>query len=219
MWMKQQIQINKILNLLSLDDLKEMNNLKYLLSKYNNCIKLLNQEFEKAKKESIFEFSIISLVIIEREDFKIFEREREKCPNRVERILYHGACIEPISRTLTSVYRKLLENIKAINDKRVYFTVLLDYTWYYGGKNNRANFKGIPKVNDTFSVIVNSIYYDKNGFEKVTNNNRSPGKNQFNFAYAGVSSERLNNPHKSKFLAVEYLIYDLDQICPFMSAK
>ena len=146
-------QINKILNFLRKDDLKKMNNLKYLLSKYNNCIKLFNQEFEKSKKVSIFKFSIISLVIIEREDFEIFEREREKCPNRVERILYHGTSIEPISGILTSVYRKSLELKKAINGKGVYFTDLLDYAWYYGGKDgNRANFKGIPKINDTFSV-------------------------------------------------------------------
>ena len=99
-------QINKILNFLRKDDLKEMNDLKNLLSKYNNCIKLFNQEFEKSKKESIFELSVISLIIIEREDFEIFEREREKCPNRVERILYHGTNIEPISGILTSVYIK-----------------------------------------------------------------------------------------------------------------
>ena len=213
-------QINKILNFLRKDDLKKMNNLKYLLSKYNNCIKLFNQEFEKSKKVSIFEFSIISLVIIEREDFEIFEREREKCPNRVERILYHGTSIEPISGILTSVYRKSLELKKAINGKGVYFTDLLDYAWYYGGKDgNRANFKGIPKINDTFTVIVNSIYYDKNGFEKVKDGSRTPGKNQINFALSGACSEILINPDKSKFLAAEYVINDLDQICPFMSAK
>ena len=103
-------QINKILNLLEKDDLKEMNNLKELLSNYNNCIKLFSQEFEKSKKESIFEFSVVSLVVIEREDFEIFEREREKCPNRVDRILYHGTSIELISGILTSVYRKSLES-------------------------------------------------------------------------------------------------------------
>ena len=213
-------QINKILNLLEKDDLKEMKDLKYLLSKYNNYIKLFNKEFEKSKKENIFEFSIISLVVIEREDFEKFERERKKCPNRIERILYHGTSIEPISEILTSVYRKSLELKKAINGKGVYFTDLLDYTRYYGGKDgNRANFKGIPKINDTFTVIVNSIYYDKNGFVKVKDGSRTPGKNQINFAYAGARSERLDNPDKSKFLATEYVIYDLDQICPFMSAK
>jgi len=101
----------------------------------------------------------------------------------------------------------------------VYFTDLLDYAWYYGGKDgNRANFSGIPKINDTFTVIINSVYYDKEGFEQAKNNSRTPGKNQVNFAYSGAGSERVNLPDKSKFLATEYVIYDLDQICPFMSA-
>ena len=215
-------QLNKILNLLDKKDLKKMNEIKYLLSKYNECIKLFNKEFIKAKKESIFEFSIISLVIIEREDYETFERERKKCPNRVDRILYHGTSIEPISYILTGLYRKSLENKKAINGKGVYFTDLFDYAWYYGGeKGNRANFSGIPKIGDTFTVIVNSIYYDRNGFQRVKNNSRTPGKNQINFAYAGARSERINDDFldKSKFLGTEYVIYDLDQICPFMSAK
>ena len=212
-------EINIILNLLKKDDLKEINDIKSRLSQYIQCIKLFNKEFEKSKKESIFEFSVISLIVIEREDFETFERERNKCPNRIDKILYHGTSVEPISSILTGLYRKSLENYKAINGKGVYFTDLLDYGWYYGGKGgNRANFSGIPKIGDTFTVIINSIYYDRNGFKQVNNGNRTPGKNQINFAYAGARSERLNIPDKSKFLASEYVIYDLDQICPFMSA-
>jgi hypothetical protein len=212
-------EINIILNLLKKDDLKEINDIKSRLSQYIQCIKLFNKEFEKSKKESIFEFSVISLIVIEREDFETFERERNKCPNRIDKILYHGTSVEPISSILTGLYRKSLENYKAINGKGVYFTDLLDYGWYYGGKGgNRENFSGIPKIDDSFTVIINSIYYDRNGFKQVHNGNRTPGKNQINFAYAGARSERLNIPDKSKFLASEYVIYDLDQICPFMSA-
>ena len=193
-------QINNILNLLSKEDFNKMIDIKYHLSKYVKYTELFNKEFEKSKKESIFEFSIISLVVIEREDFDIFEKEREKCPNRVEKILYHGTSVEPISSILTGFYRKSLERKKAINGKGVYFTDLLDYGWYYGGQDgNRANFSGIPKIGDTFTVIINSIYYDRNGFEKVKDHKRTPGKNQINFAYAGARSERLIIPDKKKF--------------------
>ena len=121
---------------------------------------------------------------------------------------------------MTGLYRRSMESSKAINGKGVYFTDLLDYAWYYGGeKGNRANFYGIPKTNDTFTVIVNSVYYDRNGYEQVYSNSRTPGKNQINFAYAGAGSERLSTPDKSKFLGTEFVIYDFDQICPFMSAK
>ena len=170
-------QLNKILSLLDKGDLKEMSDIKNRLSIYNKYIKFFNKEFEKSKKESYLEFSVISLVVIEREDFDKFEIEREKCPNRIDRILYHGTSVEPISGILTGLYRKSLERKKAINGPGVYFTDLLDYGWYYGGKEgNRANFSGIPKINDTFTVIINSIYYDKKGFEQVKNSSRTPLK-------------------------------------------
>ena len=213
-------QMNEILNLLSDSDFKEMKDIKYRLSKYNNSIRLFNNEFKKSLKESIFEFSVVSLVVIEREKFEFFEKERLKCPNRVERILYHGTSIEPTSLILTGLYRKSMERKKAINGKGVYFTDSLDYGWFYGGEGgNRANFHSIPKIDDTFTVIINHVYYDKNGFQQVKDGNRTPEKNQINFAYAGAGSERLIYPDKSKFLGTEYVIYELDQICPFMSAK
>ena len=212
--------INKLLSLLDKKDLKEMIGLKNILSNYNNCIGFFKKEFIKALKESIFEFSIISLAIIEREDFEKFEKERVKCPNRVEKILFHGTSIEPASSILTGLYKKSLEKKKAINGKGVYFTNLLDYAWYYGSEDgNRANFSGIPKINDTFTMIINYIYYDVNGAKQVSDSKRTPGKNQINYAYSGSRSERTANVDKSKFYATEYVIYELDQICPFMSAK
>ena len=106
-------QINKILKLLEKNDLEEMNDIKSRLSKYIQSIKLFNKEFEISKRESIFEFSVISLVVIEREDFEVFERERENCPHRVDKILYHGTSIEPILSILTGLYRKSLERKRA----------------------------------------------------------------------------------------------------------
>ena len=212
-------QINQIFNLLSNNDLKEMRDIRYRLSKYDKYIKFFNKEFEKNKKESFLEFSIISLVVIEREDFEKFEVEREKCQNRIEKILYHGTSVEPISSILTDFYRQSSGAGKSINGKGVYFTDSLDYGWFYGGKEgNRVNFSGIPKVDDTFTVIINYIYYDRNGFKQVKDSTRTPAKNQINFAYAGARSERIDHPNKSKFFATEYVINDLDQICPFMSA-
>ena len=47
-------QLNKILNLLSYSDLKEMKDIKNRLSRYNNSIKLFIKEFEKSKKRKYF---------------------------------------------------------------------------------------------------------------------------------------------------------------------
>ena len=111
-------ELNNIISLLKNEDLNEINDIKSRLSKYNEYILEFEAEFEKAKRESIFEFSIISLVIIEREDFENFENERNKCPNRVDRILYHGTNIEPISNILTGYFRKSID--KCCQHGRVY---------------------------------------------------------------------------------------------------
>ena len=95
----------------------------------------------------------------------------------------------------------------------------MDYGWFYGGKDNRANFYSIPKVDDTFTVIMNYVYYDRYGAKLVNDDKRTPDKNQINFAYADSRSYIINQPNKLKFFVTEYAIYDLDQICPFMSPK
>ena len=180
---------------------------------------MFDKEFERAKRGSIFEFSIISLVVIEREDFETFENEREKCPNRVEKILYHGTSIEPISCILTGFFKRS-EYRCYQHGKGVYFTDVLDYCWYYGGaESNRANKNIIPKVNDTFTLIASYIYYDKNGFKKVNDCKYDPKKNEINFAYADSEFETLIEPDEKKFFGTEYVIWDLNQICPFISAK
>ena len=62
-------QAKKVFDILSYSDLKKMKDIKYHLSKYNNSITLFNIEFKKSMRESYLEFSVVSVVIIEREDF------------------------------------------------------------------------------------------------------------------------------------------------------
>ena len=169
-------QVDEMINLLNQNDIKEINDIKFLLSKYNDHIKLFDKEFEKAKRESIFEFSIISLVIIERENIEKFEQERKKCPNRVEKILFHGTSIEPISCILTGLFKKSVDRHYQ-HGKGVYFTDFLDYCWFYGGnEGNRANKNKIPKVEDNFTLIACSIYYNQEGYRKVKDHKYDPKK-------------------------------------------
>jgi hypothetical protein len=212
-------ELNKILNLLNKEELNEILDIKYRLSKYNDIIKVFDKEFEEAKKLSFFEFSVISLVVIEREDYETFEKERQKCPYRVDKILFHGTSIEPISCILTGYFRKSVERCYQ-HGKGVYFTDLLDYCWFYGGeKNNRANTNKIPGIGETFTLIACSVYYDNNGFRIVSDHKYTPKKNEINFAYAGAELETLTNLDNTKFYGTEYVIWELDQICPFMSMK
>jgi predicted transcriptional regulator len=52
-------QTDKLMKLLDKDDFKKINDIRYRLSKYNKYIEFFNKKFEKAKKESIFEFSVV----------------------------------------------------------------------------------------------------------------------------------------------------------------
>ena len=212
-------ELNNIMAYLGSDQLNEINDIRNRLSLYNEYIIKFEREFEIAKKKSIFEFSVISLVIIEREDYDKFSNERKRCPNRIDRILFHGTNKEPISNILTGYFRKSIGKC-CQHGEGVYFTDLLDYCWFYGGAGgNRVNKNKIPKIDETFTLIACSTYYDQNGFRKVIDYKYTPKKNEINFAYAGCQFETLINPDKNKFYGTEYVIWDLDQICPFISVK
>ena len=213
-------QIDMLMQFLKKEDLKFINDIKERLIDYNEYIKLFEKDFEERKRNSIFEFSIISLVVMEREDFQTFEKERKNCPNRIDKILYHGTSIEPISCILTGYFRKSVDKCYQ-HGKGVYFTDTLDYCWFYGGeKSNRCNGNEIPKIGKTFTLIANSIYYNKKGFRQVYDYKYTPKKNEINFALAKSDFSTIKGePDKSKFYGTEYVIWDLDQICPFIGAK
>ena len=213
-------QIKTLLQFLEKNDLEDIIDIQKKLYNYNEYIKLFEKDFEQKKREGIFEFSIISLVIMEREDFQIFEKERKNCPNRVDKILYHGTSIEPISCILTGYFRKSIERCYQ-HGKGVYFSDTLDYNWFYGGEvSNRSNGNRIPGIGETFTLIANVTYYDKNGFRKVIDHLYTPKKNEINFAYAKADFSTIKGePDRTKFYGTEYVIWDLNQICPFIGAK
>ena len=209
-------------------DSKTKNEIIYI----NNCLgqyieynKIFEEEFERAKRNSVFEYSIISLTIIEREDINEFESNRKKCKNRVDRILFHGTSHYSISKILTDLFKRA-NNTQ--HGKGVYFTEDLDSCWIYGSENynkNPGNNKrnlNIPKVGECFSLIASGIYYNKKGFKRVYNDDYTPKTNEINFAYAGMNELETildKEPEKTKFYGTEYVINDLNQICPFMSLK
>ena len=209
-------------------DSKTKNEIIYI----NNCLgqyieynKIFEEEFERAKRNSVFEYSIISLTIIEREDINEFESNRKKCKNRVDRILFHGTSHHSISKILTDLFKRA-NNTQ--HGKGVYFTEDLDSCWIYGSENynkNPGNNKrnlNIPKVGECFSLIASGIYYNKKGFKRVYNDDYTPKTNEINFAYAGMNELETildKEPEKTKFYGTEYVINDLNQICPFMSLK
>ena len=215
--------LTKIIKLLNKKDLVDINDTILRLGKYNKYIDFFEKKFRQSIKESIFEFAVVSLVVLDRDDYDSFETEREKCPNREDLLIYHGTQIHPISCILTSLFRRSEERCYQ-HGKGIYFTDSMDYCWFYGGSiNNRANTNRIPKVGETFTAISSLVYYDKNGYLRVNDYKTriKPGKNEINFAYAGCNLETIIDPEPDyrKFVGTEYVIWNHEQICPFISIK
>ena len=212
-------QLNSLIGLLNNNQKLEIKDIKNRLARYAKDIKIFDKQFAEAMKESIMEFSVISVAIIEREDFEKFEKEKKKCPNRVDKLLYHGTGEEPVACIMTDVFRKSIDKYYQ-HGRGVYFSDMLDNCWFYGDKyDNRKNINIIPQKDKEFRLIVCSTYYDKKGWKQVFDEKRTPKKNQINFAYAGAKTETLIEANESKFYGTEYVIWDLDQICPFIGAK
>ena len=212
-------QLNKLIGLLNYNQKLEISDIKNRLARYEKDIKIFDKQFGETLKDSIMEFSVTSVAIIEREDFEKFEKEKKKCPNRIDKLLFHGTGEEPVACIMTNVFKK---SIKAHyqHGKGVYFSDMLDYCWFYGGKKDtRDNGNKIPKKDEEFTLIACSTYYDNTGFKQVYDYKYDPKKNEINFAYAGAKFETLKNIDKTKFYGTEYVIWELDQICPFIGAK
>ena len=105
--------------------------------------------------------------------------------------------------------------------KGVHFTDSLDYAWYYDGKNNREKLNKIPKVDDSFIFVGSFIYYNKNGYKRVYDHKYQPKKNEINYALVNAKTETIfeEQPNKSKFYGTEYVIYEKEQICPFIGCS
>ena len=213
--------LQNIMSIIPISDLQNINDSNFRLGKYDKYMELFEKEIISSLKNSVFEFSIVSLVILDRENYDKFENERAKCPNRYDKILYHGTQIHPASSILSQLFKKS-ETSGYQHGKGVYFTDSLDTCWFYGGpKGSKINIDKIPGIGDTFTSIANMVYYNKNGFLKVKDYKErlQPGKNEINFAYVSSNLESIENPDPKKFYGTEYVIWDLDQVCPFISIK
>ena len=75
---------------LSIDaDNQENNNVMRLINRLDEFNKVFDEEIENALKNSVFEYKIIHIVLVEKESGN-FKNEKQKCLNRVDRMLFHG---------------------------------------------------------------------------------------------------------------------------------
>ena len=173
--------INQLMQYLNKFSYNQILDTKIRLAKYSNFVNLLEKEIQNSLRRNVFEFTVTSLVIIERNDFDNFEKERNSCPNRQDRLLYHGTQIHPITNILTGMFEASVEHCQ--HGRGVYFTDDLDYCWFYGGeKGKRSNTNKIPGKGQIFTAIASLVYYDKTKFLQVKDyyTRKEPGKNEIN---------------------------------------
>jgi hypothetical protein len=178
------------------------------LAEFNN---LFDKEIEEALKRTYFEFKIVHIFLIDKERGDYLS-EKNKCENRITKILYHGTTKEAAISIVSTQFRD--SNHHAIG-KGVYFTDLLDYAWNY----SRTKYS-IPSVGDSFSFVASEIYYDSSKYEFVYDIhtiNDPVQKNGVRCCYGYFNGDKVprgNLERNTKPIGQEYLITDKNQILP-----
>lgn len=163
-----QNKINNLIGLLNNPNKTKINIYWGCLSKYVEYNKFFEEEFTKDLKNTKFDYSLISLGILERNDEYEYKSKRDTCPNMKKRILYHGSQIDPISCILTDEFKYTK---KAFYGMGIYFSDIIDYIAFYCGgsnfNNRRDNFGKIIPVNSTFSFIASEVFFDQTKFKQI----------------------------------------------------
>jgi hypothetical protein len=167
-------------------------------------------------EKSYYEYKIDNIFLVDKDNTK-YLTEKRKCPNLITKILLHGTNVNAITSILSTNFKQSKAHDFGLG---VYFTDILDYAWYYGGSDNRINFRHIPKVNEFFTCVASEIYYDKFKLEKVYNCNTVNDPVQKNgircaFAnHAGTILDKITLNNFKGFIGNEYLLTDKNQYFP-----
>ena len=161
-------KINAIIKFLNDKKKLKIDNYWSCLSKYEEYSSFFEQELKIDLKRTKFDYSIISLGILDRKNEEEYNSKRNKCPNMEKRILYHGSQIDPISKILTSEFKYSRRPFYGMG---IYFSDIIDYIAFYSGGTNffnrRDNFGKIVPVNENFSFIACEVFYDRTKFKQI----------------------------------------------------
>ena len=205
---------------LSIDaDNQENNNVMRLINRLDEFNKVFDEEIENALKNSVFEYKIIHIVLVEKESGN-FKNEKQKCLNRVDRMLFHGTKASFAVGIVSSNFKPARTHQIG---KGVYMTDSLDYMWYYAYDEKERRYihiNIIPKIDQTFNFVVSQIFYDKSKFEYVYNTDKKEFEvedNGIRCAYDNYNTRVLNEMESrnyKQFYGKEFVISNSKQILP-----
>jgi len=192
-------------------------------NEFEDYLQIFDVKFEEALKKSIFEYNTKYIAYIYRYD-ENYNSGLLRCGNIEKKILFHGTNSIAISKIFAGHFK---DSKCHIFGPGIYFSDLLDYTWYYADDSGeigcRDNFCRIPEIKETFSFIVANVYYDKNKFEQVYNNDKANievpefGIRHILVDYRSAAIPKNQLDNYSKFKGTEYLITNRNQILPLLS--
>ena len=198
---------------------EQENNQFKLIEQLNEFNIVFDVEIEKALKNSIFEFKIIHIFLLDKEK-EVYIREKNNCPNKEVKILYHGTIAEHAVDIVSEKFRK---SERGAIGSGIYLTDLLDYACNYARKEKF--FGNIPKVGESFTFVASEIYYDNTQIENININNLNNNLNTLPVQKNGVRCcygffnrnkclDAIEATIKIRPIGKEYLITEESQILP-----
>jgi len=208
-------QLDNIINLLNKEDLEAIKIFKNNLNKINDKIIMFNENFDLARRKSIFEYSLVALEIANRPDIETYNNNFKNCPNKKEIILFQGTPEENAYNILRNHFSFYPKNILG---NGVYLSSSIDLS-YIHSRDSIDNPEKLPEVGEEISIIVSSVFYNNKKIKIVSDNKCSPKKNEINTALVDGKMNPFKKLDESKFFSREYIIGDTSQIFPFMNIK
>ena len=207
----------ELINYISQDELTKQE-YNQLLKNYEEYYNIFEKGFEKALAFSIFEYQLVKIYTIDRDDYKLFIKNKAECEEVEEKLLFHGTKVEYIASILKT-FVDIDRNTCTKLGKGFYLSDLFEVSWRY--RNSKDVDKKIPEIGDSFPILVCNTFYSKNNVEvcykDVCDDNLIP-KNHIRIAKVKsdtsivLTKEELKN--YNKYIQNEYLISHQEQVLP-----
>ena len=207
----------ELINYISQDELTKQE-YNQLLKNYEEYYNIFERYFEKALAFSIFEYQLVKIYTIDRDDYELFIKNKAECEEVEEKLLFHGTKVEYIASILKT-FVDIDRNTCTKLGKGFYLSDLFEVSWRY--RNSKDVDKKIPEIGDSFPILVCNTFYSKNNVEVcykgVYDDNLIP-KNHIRIAKVKsdtsevISEEELKD--YKKYIQNEYLISHQEQVLP-----
>ncbi len=208
---------NELIDCLSKEDLVKQE-CEQLIKNYGEYYDIFEREFEKALAFSIFEYQLVKIYTVDRDDSEKFKAYKTKCPNVEEKLLFHGTKedhIVSILKTFINIDRNKTYKL----GKGFYLSDLFEVSWRYRSSNGYD--PNIPKIGDSFSILICNTFYSKNHIEhcyKEIFKDETIPMNHLRFAKAKSNPNEIISENELKnyknYFQNEYLLSHQEQILP-----